>query len=264
MNDYIAAIILGIIEGLTEFLPISSTGHMILAQHLLGVSGPAWDTFKIMIQLGAVLALVTIYFQRLWTVFITLPTNPASRHFALLLLVAITPALVLGALFGGAIKDYLFNPFVVGITLILGGLIILAVEAMHKVARYHAVEELTLRTALLVGLAQTVAMIPGTSRSGATIIGGLLAGLDRRTAAEFSFFLAIPTMFAAFMHEAIKHGDSMNFDEIGLIAVGFVTSFISAWLIVKPFLDFVSRVGFAPFAYYRVALGTLVLTLMYF
>lgn len=263
MNDYLVAVILGIVEGLTEFLPISSTGHLILAQRLLGVSGTAWETFEIMIQLGAILAVVCIYFRKLWSVLISLPSNPASRHFALLLLVALLPSLVLGALFGGSIKSYLFNPFIVGLTLILGGLIILAVEAMHKVARFRAVEEMTLGTALVVGLVQTVSMIPGTSRSGATIVGGLLLGLDRRTATEFSFFLAIPTMVAAFGHEALSHADTMNFDQIGLIAVGFVTSFIAALLIVKPFLEFVSRVGFGPFAYYRIALGTLVLTVMY-
>jgi undecaprenyl-diphosphatase len=264
MYDYFCAVILGIVEGLTEFLPISSTGHLILVRHLLGVEGPVWETFDIMIQLGAILAVVVLYFQRLWTVLMRLPHDPSARQFALLLLIALAPSLILGAIFGSTIKYHLFNPVTVGTTLILGGFIILAVEFTQRTVRFREVEEIPLLTALWIGLVQTVSMVPGTSRSGATIIGSLLLGLDRRTATEFSFFLAIPTMLAAFTYEAYKGRDTLDFSGAGIIAVGFVVSFLAALAIIKPFLNFVSRVGFAPFAYYRIALGTLVLTLMAF
>ncbi len=262
MYDIIAAIILGVVEGLTEFLPISSTGHLILARHLLGVDGAQWETFDIMIQLGAILAVVVVYCQRLWSTLVRLPSDPSARHFALLLLVALLPSLVLGAMFGSTIKRLLFNPITVGTTLILGGLVIIAVELTARQAKYRVVEEVPLLTALWIGLIQTISMVPGTSRSGATIMGGLTLGLDRRTAAEFSFFLAIPTMLAAFAYEAWKGRDTMDFSSAGLIAIGFVVSFLSALAIIRPFLAYVSRVGFMPFAYYRIALGTLVLTLL--
>jgi undecaprenyl-diphosphatase len=263
METYLIAALLGVIEGLTEFLPISSTGHLILANHLLGLNEAEWSTFNIMIQLGAVLAIVSLYFKRLWGVLIGLPTNPQARHFALLILVALAPSLILGALFGSMIKSALFNPFVVGVTLILGGLVIVMVEQMHLKPRYQQIEAIPLKTGVMIGFAQALAMIPGTSRSGATIMGGLMLGLERRTAAEFSFFLAVPTMVAAFTHEAVKYRNDFDFSQIGIIAVGFVAAFISALLVVKPFLDIVTRHGFAPFAYYRVALGALVLTLMW-
>ena len=263
MSEYLTAVILGIVEGLTEFLPISSTGHLILANQMLGLDERDWATFDVMIQLGAILAIVCLYFGRLWKVLVGLPSSPAARQFALVILAALAPSLVLGALFGGMIKDALFSPLVVGITLILGGIIILAVEHRHLAPKYFDIESMPIRTGLMIGLAQAVAMIPGTSRSGATIIGGLLLGLERKTAAEFSFFLAIPTMLAAFSHEAYSNRHELDFSQAGIIAVGFAVSFISALLVVKPFLTIVSRIGFAPFAYYRVALGTLVLTLLW-
>lgn len=263
MSDYVTAVILGIVEGLTEFLPISSTGHLILANRMLGLNEAEWATFDVMIQLGAILAIVCLYFRRLWDVLVGLPTSARARQFALVILLALLPSLVLGALFGSAIKALLFSPFVVGITLILGGIVILIVEAMYKTPVYREVEQIPAKTALMIGLAQAVSMIPGTSRSGATIIGGLLLGLERKTAAEFSFFLAIPTMLAAFSHEAYSNRHELDFSEAGVIAVGFAVSFISALLVVKPFLGLIGRYGFAPFAYYRVALGTLVLTLLW-
>jgi undecaprenyl-diphosphatase len=263
MSDYLIAVILGIVEGLTEFLPISSTGHLILANKMLGLNEADWATFDVMIQLGAILAIVCLYFQRLWTVLIGIPTSPRARQFALVILIAMVPALVLGVLFGGTIKALLFSPFVVGITLILGGIVILIVESLARQPAYHEVETIPVKAALMIGLAQAVSMIPGTSRSGATIIGGLLLGLDRKTAAEFSFFLAIPTMLAAFVHEAYSNWHALDFSHTGVIAVGFVVSFLSALLVVKPFLGLVGRYGFAPFAYYRVALGALVLTLLW-
>lgn len=263
MYDFIIAIILGIVEGLTEFLPVSSTGHLILAQQLLGADGPKWNDFSIMIQLGAILAVVVLYFQRLWSVLIRLPSDPAARHFAAVVIVGVIPSLLLGALFGSKIKALLFNPLTVGIMLILGGLVILLVESIVREARYDNVERVPLLTGLGIGLIQVVSMIPGTSRSGATIIGGYLLGLDRKTAAEYSFFLAIPTMLAAFAYEAYKELGAMDWSASGVLAVGFVTSFISALLVIKPFIAFISRRGFAPFAYYRVALGVLVLTIMW-
>ena len=263
METYLIAVVLGIVEGLTEFLPISSTGHLILAEQLLGVHGPLWETLEIMIQLGAILAVVCLYFRKLWSTLVTLPSDPRSRQFAAVILAALVPSLVLGALFGSRIKALLFNSATVGVTLILGGLVILLVERSSRAIRFRSVDDVPLRTGILIGLAQAVSMIPGTSRSGATIIGGLLLGLDRRAATEFSFFLAIPTMAAAFAYEAYKARDSLDFSSAGLVAAGFVAAFVSALVIVRPFLEFVARVGFAPFAYYRVGLGTLVLTLLF-
>ena len=263
MYDYLVAVILGIVEGLTEFLPVSSTGHLILAEKVLGVEGTMWQTFEIMIQLGAILAVVLLYFQKLWGTLLGLPSDPAARHFALLLLIALLPSVVLGFLFASTIKALLFNPAVVGIMLIVGGLVILVVEHLHREDAYTDTDQIPLLTGLWIGLAQAVSMIPGTSRSAATIVGGRLLGLDRHTATELSFFLAIPTMVAAFAHEAIKYRHDLDFSAAGIIAVGFVTAFVSAYLIVKPFLKFVSSNGFAPFAYYRVGLGALVLTLLW-
>ncbi len=259
MYDYLVAIILGIVEGITEFLPISSTGHLIIAQKLLGVSGPMWDSFEIMIQLGAILAVVVYFSGKIWSTFVGLFNEPRSRHFAVLLLVAVIPALVLGALFSSLIKFYLFNPISVATTLIVGGLVILWVESTHRQDVHYEADELPLMTGLLIGLAQAVAMIPGTSRSAATIVGARLLGVERRAATEFSFFLAIPTMTAAFVHEAYKGRNDFDSGSLGVLAVGFVTAFISAYLVIKPFLTFVSSRGFAPFAYYRIVLGGIVL-----
>jgi undecaprenyl-diphosphatase len=261
MHDYLIAIILGVVEGLTEFLPISSTGHLILAEKLLGVEGPVWQVFEIMIQLGAILAVVVLYFGKFWSTLTGLFGDPRARYFALLLIVALLPSLVLGYLFSGIIKSYLFTPFVVGITLIVGGLVILLVENTHRQDIHHEADELPLTTGGLIGLAQAVAMIPGTSRSAATIVGARLLGVDRRAATEFSFFLSVPTMVAAFGHEAVKYRHDITGSAFGLIAVGFIAAFISAYLIVKPFLEFVSTRGFQPFAYYRIALGAFVLAL---
>ena len=263
MENYLIAALLGVIEGLTEFLPVSSTGHLILFVDLLGFKGPPGKTFEVMIQLGAILALIVLYRQKIFGTIIGLPTSPAARRFALLILVAFLPAMVLGAGLHGFIKDVLFTPTVVAVALIIGGIVILIVEATQKRVLYREVDVIPLKTGFLVGVAQCLALIPGVSRSGATIIGGLLLGLERRTAAEFSFFLSIPTMTAAFAYDAFKNRAEMSFDDAGLIAVGFVAAFIAALLVVKPFLAIISKVGFAPFAYYRAALGTFVLVLLY-
>lgn len=263
MDNYLIAALLGIIEGLTEFLPVSSTGHLILFIDLLGFQAPPGRTFEVMIQLGAILALITVYFRKVFGTIFGLPTDPAARRFALLILLGFLPAMVLGATFHGFIKNVLFSPTVVAVSLIVGGIVILIVEETQKRVLYYEADAIPLRTGFLIGVAQAMAMIPGVSRSGATIIGGLLLGLERRAAAEFSFFLSIPTMSAAFAFDAYKNRASLSFDDAGLIAVGFVSAFIAALLIVKPFLAIVSRTGFAPFAYYRVALGTFVLVLIY-
>ena len=258
MLDYVYAVILGIVEGLTEFLPVSSTGHLVLAEKLLGVSGPFWDAFEVMIQLGAILAVVVVYWSKIWQTVLGLVSEPRSRHFALSLIVALLPALVLGFLFSKLIKTYLFAPLPIAITLIVGGLIILWVESTHRQEIHHEADDLPLTTAGLIGLAQAVAIIPGTSRSGATIMGARLLGLGRRAATEFSFFLAIPTMLAAFAHEAFDARHVLTSNTIGVVAVGFVVSFVSAYLVIKPFLEFVSTRGFVPFAYYRIVLGGII------
>jgi undecaprenyl-diphosphatase len=263
MDNYLIAALLGIIEGLTEFLPVSSTGHLILFDDLLGFQAPPGRTFEVMIQLGAILALITLYFGKLWGTLIGLPTDPAARRFALLLIVAFLPAMVLGATFHKQIKELLFAPEVVAVSLIVGGIIILIVEAAQKRVLYEGVDNIPLGRGFVIGVAQAMAMIPGVSRSGATIIGGLLMGLERRTAAEFSFFLSIPTMSAAFAYDAFANRDTLSFDDTGLIAVGFVAAFIAALLVVKPFLTIVSKIGFAPFANYRMVLGTVELAQLY-
>lgn len=261
MESYLTAALLGIIEGLTEFLPVSSTGHLILFIDFLGFQAPPGRTFEVMIQLGAILALILLYFQKLWATLIGLPADPRARRFALAILLGFLPAMVLGATLHSFIKSVLFSPIVVACALIAGGIVILIVEEMQKRVLFETVDDVPPRTAFLIGMGQALAMIPGVSRSGATIVSGLLLGLDRRVAAEFSFFLSIPTMSAAFVYDAYKNQHLLNFDDVGLIATGFVAAFLAALVVIKPFLGIVSRVGFAPFAYYRVALGTFVLAL---
>jgi undecaprenyl-diphosphatase len=261
VNTYVAAAFLGLIEGLTEFLPVSSTGHLIVFVDLLGFQGPPGKTFEVMIQLGAILALVILYFYKLWSTLVGLPFDPAARRFTMSVLVAFLPALFLGAALHGVIKSVLFSPIVVACALIVGGIVILVVEETQKRVRFLKADDLPLKTSLLIGFGQTLALIPGVSRSGATIITGLLLGVERKAAAEFSFFLSIPTMTGAFVYDAYKNRHVLDFAHWGVISVGFLAAFISALLVVKPFLAVVSRIGFAPFAYYRVALGVFVLTL---
>lgn len=261
METYLTAALLGIIEGLTEFLPVSSTGHLILFIDLLGFEAPPGRTFEVMIQLGAILALILLYLRKLWQTLIGLPTDPAARRFAFVILLAFLPAMVLGATLHGFIKEVLFSPVVVAWALIVGGIVILVVEETQKRVRYLTVDDVPPKTGLLIGLGQTLALIPGVSRSGATIISGLLLGLDRKAAAEFSFFLSIPTMGAAFFYDAYVNRALLDFNDVGVIATGFVTAFLAALVVIRPFLAIVSRVGFAPFAYYRVALGSFVLAL---
>lgn len=257
------AAILGVVEGLTEFLPISSTGHLIIAGDLLNFTGPGAKVFEIVIQLAAILAVVWEYRAKVVEVVTGLPTQRSAQRFTLNLLVAFMPAAVLGLLFASTIKTYLFNPITVASAFIIGGLLILWAERREHKIRVTSVDDMTWKDALKVGFAQSLALIPGTSRSGATIIGGLFLGLERRTATEFSFFLAIPTMVAATGYEVVKYRDLFTLDMIGVIAVGCVTSFIAAFIAVRGLLRYISNHDFTVFAWYRIAFGLVVLGTAY-
>jgi undecaprenyl-diphosphatase len=263
MNEWLAALILGLVEGATEFIPVSSTGHLILTKDGLGLTDPFWDTFIVMIQLGAILSVVVLYFQRLWKVLVTLPSDPGSRRFALSVLVAFAPALVLGAVFHDFIKQVLFaSPMVICWSLIIGGVALLAIDRWQPTPRHDDAMKFPLRTSLAIGFFQVLSMIPGVSRSGATIAGALLMGADKRAAAEFSFFLAIPTMAGAFVYDLYKTGGSLSWDQGGVIAFGFVVSFVAGLVVVKWMLDFVARHGFSPFAWWRIAVGAVGLAVL--
>lgn len=256
MTDYLIAILLGFIEGLTEFLPISSTGHLILAEYLLPGAVP--ETFKTMIQLGAVLAVVVLYFEKLWGVFITIPTSAASRQFATAVIVAFLPAMVMGALLHDFIKNVLFSPFVVSVAMVTGGILILLAERFRPEPKITDVDDIDVLTGLKIGLFQCLAMIPGMSRSGSTIIGAMVMGVDRKPAAEFSFFLAIPTMVGVFVYEGWSSREALlaqGGHDLMLVAIGFVVSFITALIVVKLFIGIVQKMGFAPFAWYRIVVG---------
>jgi undecaprenyl-diphosphatase len=248
---------MGIIEGLTEFLPVSSTGHLILLDELIGFQGPPGHVFEIVIQLGAILAICVLYFQRLWRVVVGLPSDPGAQRFAMAVILAFLPAAVIGVILHDFIKSVLFSPIVVCVALIVGGFAILIIERMRPVPRVQAIEKFTPRLSLEIGLMQCLAMIPGVSRSGATILGALLLGVERKTAAEFSFFLAIPTMFGATVYDLYKNRADLTMNGSLLIAIGFVAAFFSALLVVKWFVDFVGRHGFSPFAWYRIVVGTI-------
>jgi undecaprenyl-diphosphatase len=263
MSDWLSAIILGVIEGLTEFIPVSSTGHLILAKDAMGLQGQGWDTFIVLIQLGAILAVVALYFERLWKVLVTLPSSPQSRRFALSVVVAFLPAMVLGVLLHDFIKRVLFeSPQVICISLILGGIVLFLVDRWRLKPRQSDAMRYPLATSFGVGLFQCLAMIPGVSRSGASITGALLMGGDKRSAAEFSFFLAIPTMAGAFVYDLYKARDTLSLDQGGLIAIGFVVSFLSGLVVVKTMLGFVQKRGYWPFAIWRIAVGVLGLVLL--
>ena len=257
------AAILGIVEGLTEFLPISSTGHLIILGDLLGYNDEASKVFKIVIQLAAILAVCWDYRERLKKMALGLTSEPGEQRFAALLFIAFLPAAVLGLMFHSTIKALLFNPITVATALIVGGFVILYVEKRAYHPRINSVDEMRWQDALKVGFAQAVAMIPGTSRSGATIMGGLIFGLSRKAAAEFSFFLAIPTMFAATAYDLYKNWTLLSVDDLPVFAVGFVASFISAMWAVKGFIRFISNHTFVVFAWYRIVFGVIVLGTAY-
>ncbi|HLA36329.1 MAG TPA: undecaprenyl-diphosphate phosphatase [Rhodocyclaceae bacterium] len=253
------ALILGIVEGLTEFLPVSSTGHLILAGHLLDFNDERGKLFEIVIQSGAILAVCWEYRQKISRVVSGLGRDPDSQRFVINLIIAFMPLAVLGLLFGKAIKENLFNPVTVATTFILGGFIILWAERRQHRIRVTRVEDLDVIDAFKLGLAQACALIPGTSRSGATIIGGLLFGLSRQAATEFSFFLAIPTLLLATVYQLYKERALLSVDDLGLWAVGFIAAFASAFLCVRWLLRFISNHDFTLFAWYRIAFGIVVL-----
>jgi len=251
----INAALMGLVEGLTEFLPVSSTGHLLLMDEILGFKGPEGNVFEIVIQFGAILAVVAVYFARLWKVAVGLPTSEEARRFVGAVLLAFLPAMVIGFFAHDFIKSVLFNPTVVAVAFIVGGVAILWIEKKAPAPVVDQIEHMPMKTALYIGLAQCLAMIPGVSRSGATIMGSLLLKVERKTAAEFSFFLAIPTMAAATAYDLYKNFKHLTMDDGVTIGVGFVVAFLSALFVVKTFVGFVGRHGFAPFAWYRIAAG---------
>ncbi len=249
-------VLLGLLEGLTEFIPVSSTGHLLLAGHFLGFHSPG-KTFEVLIQLGAILAILSVYFGRLWHMLLSLPTDARTRRFVGGILLAFLPAVVIGMAAHDFIKTVLFEtPMLVCITLIIGGVILLAVDRMPLKVKYTDVMDYPLWLCFVIGLCQCVAMIPGTSRSGATIVGALLFGTDKRSAAEFSFFLAMPTMAGAFAYDLYKNWGQIDSSEMQSIVLGFVVAFVAAVIVVRYLLDYVSRHGFGLFAWWRIGVGS--------
>jgi undecaprenyl-diphosphatase len=251
------ALVLGLLEGLTEFIPVSSTGHILLAGHFLGFESTG-KAFEILIQLGAILAILTVYFHRLVKLLADFPRDARTRRFVFGVLLAFLPAAFLGVLAHGFIKTVLFEtPMLICVMLILGGFVLLWIDRLELKPKFHDVMDYPLSLCLKIGLFQCLALIPGTSRSGSTIVGALLMGTDKRSAAEFSFFLAMPTMAGAFAYDLFKNRDVLSSADIPIIAVGFVAAFVSALLVVKHLLDYVSRHGFALFAWWRLIVGSL-------
>ncbi len=264
--DVIKAAVLGIVEGFTEYLPVSSTGHLLLMEHVLGWGDSDFGkTFAVLIQLGAIIALLSIYFGRLWALAMHMFTDWEAARFVIGVLLAFLPAAVIGALAGSYIKMYLFDVRIVCISLIVGGFVLFAVDRMRLKPRYHEATGFPLAMYFGIGVMQCLAMIPGVSRAGATIVGAMLFGADRRSAAEFSFWLAMPTMVGAFAYETYKSRHDLALDgNVGTIAIGFVFSFIFGWIVVKTFLRFVQQHSFAVFAWWRIIVGTLGIYTLYF
>jgi undecaprenyl-diphosphatase len=256
--DLIKAIVLGVVEGLTEFIPVSSTGHLLLVQQFFGFSDEDFGkSFTVLIQFGAILALLSIYTTRLWQLFTGMFNDPQARRFIIGVLIAFLPAAVIGATAYKFIKEVLFNPWIVCCALIVGGAVLLWVDRLDLKPRYHEATRFTLPMYFIIGVAQCVSMIPGVSRSGATIVAAMLLGADRRAAAEFSFWLAMPTMAGAFAYDLYKSHAQMSHSNIVLVAVGFAVSFVCAWFVVKTFLGYVSRHGFTLFVGWRFVVGAL-------
>ena len=248
-------ILLGLIEGLTEFLPVSSTGHLLLVGHFLGFHSPG-RTFEVLIQLGAILAILTVYAAKLWQLVRDLPSSARARWFVLAVLIAFLPAALIGAVGHRFIKGVLFEtPWLICTTLVVGGVILLSVDKLRLKPRYHRAVDFPVALAFIIGLCQVAAMIPGVSRSGATVVGALLFGADKRSATEFSFYLAMPTMTGAFAYDLYKNHGDLSMSDVTAIALGFVTSFLAGVVVVRYLLDFVSRHGFAPFAWWRIVVG---------
>lgn len=265
MHDIVSAILLGIVEGLTEFLPVSSTAHLLIAEDLLGFRPPG-EAFPIVIQLGAILSVVVVYWRKFWDVLIGLPSSSDARRFALAVMVAFLPAAVIGGTLHGFIKNVLFDaaiaPKVIATTLIAGGVLILVLERIALKPRYLDGDHLPLAKAFQIGLCQALAIIPGVSRSGATILGGELLGVERKAAAAFTFYLAVPTMLGATVFDLYKNRGYMTPRAELDIAVGFVVSFIVAYGVVKTFIGFVGRYGLRPFGWYRIAAGLAIIVML--
>lgn len=256
--DLFKAAFLGLVEGLTEYLPVSSTGHLLLIEHFFGFDDEDFGkTFAVLIQLGAIAALLSIYFRKIVLLATHFFSDEYARRFVIGVLIAFLPAAVLGAIAHGFIKAVLFNPWIICFSLIAGGAVLYLVDHLDLKPRYDEATEFPLPVYLGIGLIQCVSMIPGVSRAGATIVGAMLLGADRRSAAEFSFWLAMPTMVGAFAYDLYKNGAQMSTNNMILVAVGFVASFVFGWIVVKTFLGFVSRHGFGLFVWWRVAVGTL-------
>lgn len=251
----IDAALLGLIEGLTEFIPVSSTGHILLAGHFLGFNSTG-KTFEILIQLGAILAILSVYSARLWQMLVTLPRDPNTQRFVAGILIAFLPAAVIGALAHDFIKTVLFeSPKLICTMLILGGIVLLFLDKLDLKPRYGDITKFPLSVYLRIGLFQCLAMIPGTSRSGATIVGSLLMGVEKRAAAEFSFFLAMPTMVGAFAYDLYKNRDILSAADLPVIGIGFIVAFVTALFVVRHLLDYVSRNGYALFGWWRLLVG---------
>lgn len=255
----IQALILGVVEGITEFLPVSSTGHQIIVADLIGFGGERALAFNIIIQLGAILAVIWEYRRKIIDVVVGLPKERQAQKFTVNLLIAFMPAVVLGVAFADLIHEYLFNPITVAAALVIGGIVMLWAERRDHAIRAETVDDMTWTLALKVGFAQCLALVPGTSRSGSTIIGGLLFGLSRKAATEFSFFLAMPTMVGAAVYSGYKYRDLFQPGDFAVFAIGFVTSFIFAMLAVRALLKFIGNHSYAAFAWYRIGFGLLIL-----
>jgi len=254
-DNLLIALVLGFVEGLTEFLPVSSTAHVLLLGHFLGFESRG-KTFEVLIQLGAILAIVSVYSGRLWRLLVTLPSSPQTQHFVAGIAVAFLPAMVLGALLHDVIKTVFFEtPALYCTMLMLGGLVLVWLDRLPLRPLYNAVEAYPLSLCARIGLCQCLALVPGVSRSGATIVGALLMGADKRSAAEFSFFLAMPTMAGAFAYDLMKNWSALSVDDLATIAVGFAAAFATALVVVRTLLSFVSRHGLAPFGYWRIVVG---------
>lgn len=259
MHDFFNAILLGIVEGLTEFLPVSSTAHLLVSERLLGLTKDQWEVFTVVIQFGAVLSVVAVYWRKFWEVLVGLPTKPSARRFVLNVIVAFLPSAVLGVALIKLINGFLLDPDralpVIATSWIIGGLIILFFERIAPPPRYADSDTLPTVKAFQIGLCQCLALLPGVSRSGATILGGELLGVERATAAHFTFYLSVPTMLGASVFELYKQRAELTHSSLEIIAIGFVVSFLVAWVVVRGFIGFVSRFGLSPFGWYRIVVG---------
>jgi len=267
MHDIINAIILGIIEGLTEFLPVSSTGHLLVGENLLGLPDNKWEAFTIVIQFGAILSVVAVYWKKFWNVLIGLPTSPEARQFAINVLVAFIPAAILGATVFKYLKEYLLQPSIampfIGACWLIGGVIILILERLAPKPRFTDGDNLPFAKALQIGFCQCLSLIPGVSRSGATILGGEMLGVDRKAGAAFTFYLAVPTMFGATVYDLYKEWHTLSGGDTTNIAVGFVVSFVVAYFVVKTFIAFIGKYGLKPFGWYRIVTGAALLAWLF-